>query len=287
MAGPFDRTLKHLLDAFAADWVRALGPVGGVPTAGGVDPIDADLSTVGPAADKVYRLRPPAAGVLHLEPQAGWDGSLADRLLLYNVLLEHRHGGPVYTVGLLLRREADSPQLTGVLSRATPDGAEYLHFNYTLVRVWRLSADDLLAAGLGVAPLALLTDDAAGRLPEVVTRFAEKVERERPDADAGNMLLSSGFILMGLRYDKAVARSLFMGVQKMRESSTYMAILEEGEERGVVKGEQDAILTILEERFGSVPQAVSERVRAVGDAERLRAAIRQAIRVTSPDDLTP
>jgi len=101
------------------------------------------------------------------------------------------------------------------------------------------------------------------------------------------MLLSSGFILMGLRYDKAVARSLFMGVQKMRESSTYMAILEEGEERGVVKGEQDAILTILEERFGSVPQAVSERVRAVGDAERLRAAIRQAIRVTSPDDLTP
>lgn len=281
MAGPFDRTLKHLFDAFAADWVRALGPFVGLPDTAGGDPIDADLSTVGPAADKVYRLRPPAAGVLHLEPQASWDGALADRLLLYNVLLEHRHGGPAYTVGLLLRREADSPHLTGTLTRTTPAGAEYLRFGYTVVRVWQLPADTLLAAGLGVAPLALLTDDAAPRMPDVVSRFTEKVEREQPDADTGDMLLSSGFILMGLRYDKAVADALFSGVKKMRESTTYMGILEEGRVAGRAEGEQASILAILTDRFGAIPPAVRERILGVTDIDRLLAGVLQATRVAS------
>lgn len=289
MAGPFDATMKQLLDAFAADWVRVLAPRVGLPSTVGVEPLDPDLSTVQPAADKVFRLLPPAAGLLHLEPQSSWDGDLPSRLLLYNVLLEYRYGGPVYTVALLLRREASSPQLTGTVVRSFPDGPEYHRFAYFVVRVWELPADVLLTTGLGTTPLALLTDDAAPRLPELVKRFAERIEREEPSTERASLLLSAGFILLGLRYDKAVARSLFTGVQKMRESSTYQAILEEGREEGRDEGRiqtrQEDLFTLLQERFGAVPPEVEARIRATTDPVRLHAAVRQVLRINAPDEI--
>src|SRR5690349_5214240 len=98
MAGAFDATLKQLLDACAPDWVAWLAPLVGLPVGVAADPLDVDLSTVQPVADKVFRLRAPATGLLHLEAQSSWDGGFANRLLLYNVLLEDRYGGPVHTV---------------------------------------------------------------------------------------------------------------------------------------------------------------------------------------------
>jgi hypothetical protein len=207
-------------------------------------------------------------------------------LLLYNVLLEHRYGGPVYSVALLLRREASAPALTGTVARGRADGREYLRFGYDLVRVWELSADAVLAADLGAAPLALLTDDAEPRLPELVTRFADRVVREAGTTDDQNLLLSAGYILLGLRYDRALVRPLFHGVQKMRESSTYQGILEEGRAEGTLAARQEDLLALLEERFGSVPADVVARVRATTDPDRLRAALRQVLRINSPADLT-
>jgi hypothetical protein len=269
-----------------------------------------DLSTVQPAADKVFRLRPPATGLLHLEPQSSWDGGFASRLLLYNVLLEDRHGGPVYTVALLLRREALAGGLTGKVIRTTESGEEYLRFAYTIVKVWELSADLLLAGGLGAVPLALLTDDAEPRLPRVVERFAARVVAESPTPAEASLLLSCGFILMGLRYDKAVARMLFQGVQRMRESSTYQAILEEGRDEGRTEGRaegliegrtegriegrtegrieglQNAILALLKERFRTVPPAVEARVRATTDLATLQSALTRVLHIAAPDELS-
>ena len=290
MPGPFDATLKQLLDTCAPDWVGWLAPLVGLPASVGADPLDVDLSTVQPAADKVFRLRPPAAGLLHVEPQASRDADFPARLLLYNVLLDHRYGGPVHTVALLLRREALFQQLSGILTRDAADGREYLRFGYTVVRLWELPADALLAAGLGTAPLALLTDDAAPRLPELVDRFAERVEREAPGQGTADVLLTCGYILLGLRYDKEVIRTLFTGVQHMRESSTYQAILEEGWEKGVAAGElrvrRADLLDLLRQRFGTVSPEIEARIRAASDPARLGAAVRQVFTIGSPDELS-
>ena len=151
----------------------------------------------------------------------------------------------------------------------------------------------MLSAGIGAAPLALLTDDAEPRLPELVSQFAERVAKESPDQDTENLLLSCSYILLGLRYDKDVIRSLFSGVQKIRESSTYQAILDEGREEGlregrneaIIQGEQVAIITFLQERFGAVPPEVETRVRATTDPTRLQAAIRQVLQIDAPGDL--
>jgi predicted transposase YdaD len=301
MAGAFDATLKQLLDVCTPDWVAWLAPLLGLPPAVGADPLDVDLSTVQPVADKVFRLRPPASGLLHLEVQSSWDGALAERVLVYNVLLHDRYGGPVHSAVLLLRREAQANNLTGSVVRHTAAGQEYLRFGYAVVRVWEQSADALLAGGLGATPLALLTDDAAPRLAAVVQRFADRVDRESPTAAGANLLLSSGFILMGLRYDRAVARTLFRGVQRMRESSTYQAILDEGREegrtqgltegrtQGLVEGQvaarQEDVLALLRERFGAVPPEVEARVRATTDPAVLQTALLRVWRVTAPDEL--
>lgn len=240
-------------------------------------------------ADKVFRL-PGAAGLLHLELQSSWGGELPDRVHVYNALLHERHGGPVRSVVILLRPEANATALTGTLLHHAADGVEYLRFRYDVIRVWELSADLLLSSGLGTAPLGLLTDDAEPRLPELVQRFTDRVIREVPPGELQNRLLSAGFILLGLRYDVDVYRPLFQGVQNMRESSGYQAILAEGraegETLGEIKGLRLAVTTLLESRFGSLPKAVQDRIQAATDLAKLRAALTQVAALTRPEDLS-
>jgi hypothetical protein len=285
MAGAFDATLKQLLDLCAPDWIAWLAPLVGLPVSVTAQPLDVDLSTVQPVADKVFQLQPPATGLLHLEAQSSWDGAFPGRLLLYNVLLEDRYGGPVHTVALLLRREASAPGLTGTVLRTDAAGHEYLRFAYTVVRLWELPADALLSGGLGAAALALLTDDAEPRLQELVNRLAERAAQEMPTKADADLLLSCGYILTGLRYDEAVARTLFHGVQKMKESSTYRAILEEGRTEGLLTARREDLLAVLQERFRAVPPEIEAKIQATTDVAKLQTAFRRAFHINAPNEL--
>ncbi len=284
----YDITLKHLLDAFAADWIGALAPRIGLPPGVGVEPLDADLSTVQVMADKVFRLRHPDLGLLHLEPQASHDLELPDRLLVYNSLLHRRHGGPVQSVVLLLRREADSPALTGTLRRVRSNGREYLRFDYDVIRVWQLSADSLLGGPIGALPLSVLADDAKDHLEDVVVQMDRRLRDEPTPDSTRRLLLASSFILSGLRYNEVEIQSAFLRVMGMKESVTYQAILREGRSEGLASGtiaaRQSALIDILEERFGVVPPELAETIRASSDAAKLQAAIRRAVRVPSLDE---
>ncbi len=281
MTKPFDTTLKDLLNVFAVDWADWLGPRIGLSADLEVEPLDVDLSTVQMSADKAFRLRPPAEGILHIEPQASWDGGFPGRLLRYSALLHDRYGGPVYSVALLLRPEANARDITGIVSRRRHDEHEYHRFEYYVVKVWELHVEPLMASGIGALPLALLTDEAAGQLGTLVDRIDERLRAEHvPDAQR-TFLLTCGFILLGLRYDGEEIRNAYTRVRGMKESSTYRAILEEGE----LKTLQSTLLDILRDRFGEVPPEVELRIRAVTEAPRLQHAILRAIRISSIDDL--
>ncbi|MBX9581172.1 MAG: DUF4351 domain-containing protein [Gemmataceae bacterium] len=295
MPGPYDAAIKQLLDTRGPDWVGWLAPLVGLPAGVTADPLDPDLSVVQPAADKVFRLRPPATGLLHLEVQSSRDETLPGRLLLYNVLLGSRYDGPVRTVVLLLRREA-RPGLTGVVTRADETGHVYHRFEYRTVPVWEQRADDLLAGGLGLAPLALLTDDAEPRLPEVVGRLARRVEREVPAENARGVVMGCGFQLLGMRYDEAELLRLIAGVQGMielKDTRFYQLLAdslrnqfrEEFRAEGRAEGAREALLGLLREKFGAVPPEVEARIRAEADLARLGAALPQVLRINSPDEL--
>jgi predicted transposase YdaD len=291
MAKPYDATLKQMLDDFASDWIASFASALGLPN-GPLEVLDPESSTVQVAADKVFRL-PHGAGILHLEAQANWDGELPDRVVKYSIYLHDQYGGPVHSVVFLLRPEANATSITGVVTRTRIDGRPLLIFHYDVIRVWELSADQLINGNIGTMALALLTDDAGGRLPELVQRFAERAENEVPDQQLRDRLLTEGFILMGLRYDKPLIQSLFHGVQKMKESSTYQGILEEGVEKGLEKGRGEgrveglrlSLVTLLEQKFGSVPPSLEAQIQQTQDAGKLQAALRQVLTLARPEDL--
>jgi hypothetical protein len=117
MAKTFDATLKQLVDQFGADWAAFLCRHLGLPEGTRAEPLDADLSVASPQADKLLRLGGATGGILHLELESSWAGDIPDRMLVYSALAEHRHGGPVYSVVILLRPEANAAAVTGELVR--------------------------------------------------------------------------------------------------------------------------------------------------------------------------
>src|SRR5205085_1061348 len=145
------------------------------PVTGPVEVLDAELSTVTAAADKVVRVGGAVPWVWHVEPQSSRAPGQAATLRLYNALLADRFGPPVRTTLLLLRRSADAPDLTGLLEERFPDEEPYLTFRYQVVRVWQQPLAAFLEGGLGLLPLAPLTGVTEAELPGVLRRMEERI----------------------------------------------------------------------------------------------------------------
>ena len=156
-----------------------------------------------------------------------------------------------------------------------------MQFNYEVVRLWERPVEELLAADVGVVPLAVL-----GRLPGersleeglagVAQRLVERVTTEAP-LDRAKKLLTDAFLLAGLRVRRDVAATIFRGVRVMHESDTYLAILDEGQE----KFAREAILLFGEERFGPPEEPVNALLNTIADLDRLRRMVRRAAKAAS------
>lgn len=127
----FDATLKDLFERYPFDLPRFLLHRLNLGQPRHLRFIDADVSTVTAAGDKVIRVGGRRPWLFHVELQSAHKHLLDRQLLLYNVLLSDRHGLPVRTAVLLLRPEADRASLTGQLRLLGPDGSCYLTFHMT------------------------------------------------------------------------------------------------------------------------------------------------------------
>jgi predicted transposase YdaD len=265
---PFDASTKHLIEERLADWVA----LSDRPADGPTQVIDADLATVTAAADKVLRIDGPQPWLLHLEVQSSRDPTLLRRLPLYSALLDNRHGLPVWTVLVLLRRDADMPTLTGRIERRFGAEEPYATFRYHAVRVWSLAPGPLLTAGLGALPLALLTDEAAAGPEPFVRRVRERIDAELTPPKAAELWTAIA-VLMGLRYDDGQIVQLLREVQGMQESTFYQAILAKGRVQGRVEGEVIALRNVLlrqgRHRFGEPDAQALAALNAITDPDRL------------------
>lgn len=131
--------------------------------------IDADIATVSGAADKVLRVSADPPYLLHLEFVAGHDViNLPRKLHMRNGLLEDHHDMRVRSGVVLLRPDADSPQLTGLYERLFPGEEPYLTFRYQVVRVWQLALERLLTGSLALLPLAPISAVTEAELPGII-----------------------------------------------------------------------------------------------------------------------
>ncbi|MGF1579667.1 MAG: hypothetical protein ACFCD0_09915 [Gemmataceae bacterium] len=67
----------------------------------------------------------------------------------------------------------------------------------------------------------------------------------------GNALITSAFLLAGLRVSQDEVRELFGGVQLLEESTSYMLSLEQGKTKALKR----VILRLGQHRFGSIGDA--------------------------------
>lgn len=209
------------------------------------------------------------------------------------MLLHDGYGVPVHSLVILLRPRADRGDLTGTLSYAARPGRGRLDFAFEVIRLWQVPVERLLTGGLGTLPLAVLGQMPAGRtadeaLPGIVAQLMRRIEEETPPQQAP-ILLTASYVLMGLRFSRECARELFQGVRKMRDSTTYQAILDEGRAEGEIKGRADEarrlLLRLGRKRMGDPDATVEANVRAITDVERLELLAERISEVASWQDL--
>jgi predicted transposase YdaD len=285
---PFDAVTKALVGTRPTDWVDWLGLIGSE-----AEVVDADLATVTTEADRVIRVTRPDPFLLHQEFQSSYDETLPVRLLRYYVLLHERYGLPVHNAVFLLRPEADSPRLTGLLRLdavgvARPDAEPRLTFRYDVVRVWQLSANDLVRGPLSVAPLAPIADAPESAVPQILRTLEARFFGEAPESEAKELLTATG-VLLGLRYPRDLVREFVKGLGQMKESSFYQMVLDEGRAEGEAKGKaeeaRNLIILLGGKRFGAATAAIVDALNDISEPERLEALASRLLEVESWEEL--
>jgi hypothetical protein len=271
MSKPFDATLKDLICSYPADWLTQFGvPVTETPIV-----ISADLSTVTAAADTLIRV---GDLVVHIDVESGPDDSLARRMLLYNVLAHHHSGLPVRSIAVMLRPKAQRASLS---DRVDYEG---LSFRFQIVRMWEIPADELLRAGVGLLPLAVLGKPPAGKtreqaLPSQAERIVDRAEREaKPDLVK---LMTATYILASMQIEPEVAREVINHVLDLRDSPGYKFLLREG----AIEHTQELILKLARKQLGDPDEKQEARLRAIKDLDRLDRIALKAPKAKSWDSL--
>lgn len=271
MSKPFDATLKDLICSYPADWLTQLG----VPVTQPPEVISADLSTVTAAADTLIRV---GNLVVHIDVESGPDDSLARRMLLYNVLAHNNTGLPVRTVAVLLRSNA---QRANLLPRVD---YEKLSFQFDIVRMWEVPANDLLRAGVGLLPLAVVGKPPGGTtrekaLPSQVEQIVDRVKRDaKPEI---GKLMTATYILASMHVEPTVAREVINHVLNMKELPGYKLILEEG----AIDHQQELILKVGRKKLGEPDEKQLAKLKAIQDLDRLDRIVLKASTAKSWDTL--
>jgi len=277
MAMTFDATLKDMGRESPSAFLATFDQPPALP----VKLLNVDLSTVTALADLILGLGDPLVEIVQLDFQssaAAWKH--ADVLAYHALLFSHYHV-PVHTIIILLRPEAAHANMNGVIRYAPRPGRGSMEFSYEVVRLWERPAEELLRADLGVLPLAML-----GRLPEglsledgltvIAGRLVERIIQEAPP-DRVPRLLTDAYLLTGLRLRRDAAAGIFRGVRAMQESDTYLAILEEGEERAT----RENLLVFGEELLGTPGESIKAQLRSITDLARLKRMVRRAAKAAS------
>jgi predicted transposase/invertase (TIGR01784 family) len=192
--------------------------------------------------------------ILHLEFQVklGSEPPLPLRMLDYWVRLYRLYRLPIRQVVVLLRPPAEGTVIESAFVLGTT------RHEYQVLCMWEQDPSIFLD-DIALLPLATL---AATQSPEqLLNQVAQRVStiespQQRREASAYVQLLA------GLRFDKTLIRQVFRE-DIMRESIIYQEIQQEGEERGILKGEQTVILRLLGRRVGEVSPELQSQIQSL------------------------
>jgi len=273
---PYDAATRRLIESDPAGWLRWVG----LPVDGPVRPLESNLSTVLTEVDKALRVEGPSPWLAHLEIQTGRDPELPSRMLQYHALLRHRDKVPVESTVVLLRREADGPELSRPYDLYGVTGQLTLTFRFRVVRVWERPVEELLSGSLGILPLAPIAAVPLAQVPDVIRELDRRYRRDA-SPEIARELWAATQVILGLRYDRGTAEQLLRGIRGMRESSTYQAILEEGR----IAQARQYVIDLGTEKFGPPDAATIALLARVENLDTLHQLLRIVLRTSTWQEL--
>jgi len=170
--------------------------------------------------------------VLHLEFQTEPDESMGFRMLDYRVRVHRRFPHKAMHQVVVYLKKTSSP----LVYQDSFELAETSH-RYRVIRLWEESPAPFLTSP-GLLPLAVLTQsqNPTARLREVALAL-DTIE----DRVAKANLTTASAVFGGLLVKPQLIRTILRS-DIMKESAIYQEILQEGEQRGLLKGEQRGLL---------------------------------------------
>jgi hypothetical protein len=265
MSLPFDATLKDMAQGSPRGVLATFDTTPTLPVA----VLNVDLSTVTTAADVVFGLGQPLQEIVHVDFQASASATKHADVLVYHALLYRQYLVPVHSIVVLLRPQAAHANLQGAVAYSPRPGRGKMDYGYEVARLWERPVAELLAGDVGVLPLAILGKlpagvDLATGLAAVIQPLTARLLREAPPEQV-RRLLTAAYVLTGLRVSRQLALSLFQGVRAMRESDTYLAILDEGR----LEQTKKLLLRSGQKSLGVPGESVAATLAAITDLDRL------------------
>jgi hypothetical protein len=184
--------------------------------------------------------------------------ALNDLTLAYNML------GHLPDLLMFVLRPKGKYRISGQHEIHGKLGLARLTASWTVKELWTLSAEEHLTSGdVSVVPWTVLMQ-FAGPPEALLERCADKIEREAHPKDRADLLAVTQ-VLAELVLPIPAVLDLFKGKESMIESPLL--------QRMRAETLQDAILDLLKDRFGSVPQTVRTQLQAVLEEKRLKKLI--------------
>jgi len=255
----FDNVSKFLAENFSEDYAtwllgRAVTLTKLSPTELSLEPIRADSLILEQSEDLV----------LHLEFQTEPDENMGFRMLDYRVRVYRRFPlKTMHQVVIYLK-----PTQSNLVYQDSFQLGETTH-RYRVIRLWEESSD-LFLISPGLLPLAVLTQSSD---PELKLRQVAEVLETITDNRVRGNLMTAASVFGGLVLKPELIKTILRS-EIMKESAVYQEILQEGEQRGLLKGEQRGLLKgeqigLLKGKLETIPLLIKLGLTIAEIAEEL------------------
>ena len=204
--------------------------------------------------------------ILHIEFQTSHDPKMPKRMLSYYARIMDKYDLPVYPVVIYLNpKDADknieNTHASSIYNR------EILRFDYEVIKIWDIEANHIFDNHLyGLYSLAPLTKGAE------LSDCIEKVDSAVKDKYIKYDTYMCMRVFAELRYPEEVIRNMLTD-DILERSAIYRELIEKGMEKGM----EESIVSVLITRFGDISDKLSQRIYSIKSSSVLNDLLRLAI----------
>jgi hypothetical protein len=228
--------------------------------------------------------------LIHIEVQSGQDGSFTERMYVYNYRIFDKYRRKVVSIAVLI--DSNRNFRPGRF-RMELFGCE-IRFTFPVVKLLDFDSEETEKSD---NPFAIVTRVQLAKLKserDADRRYSFRMELTKELYDRNytkeQVIRLYRFIDYVLKLPKLKALEFKKELELFEEdrrmpyvTSTEMIAREEG----LLENAKEAVLEVLEVRFGNIASVIKEKITGCGDLNRLRKAHRQAVLVKSLNEFEP